>query len=271
MSRPLFSRIARWLIRRYPTKWRARYESEFVALLDESPAGVADVAELTRGLLVEHARALVSTVARASRTLSILAMLRPAFVIAVVATAVVGGYLLRRWQPGFVQFAHLAQLFYAAVLFTLIGVRIYFRRRQSPASPYSHELLPAWLGLIGLPITFVAILFFEWTYVESAFQLRNYWLHRFSLIWLYCMIVGNLASGFWPVQALKAFERLQGVEEQLRAAQKWVKGCHEMIALGVPSPLADAEANVERWTRERDKALEEAEQFGYRARFKPAK
>lgn len=207
---------------------------------------------MARGLLIEHARALMTSVERASRTLSILAVLRPALVVAVVATAIVGGYLLRRWQPGFVQFSDVGQGFFTAVLVTLIGVRIYFRRRQSPASPYSHQVLPAWLGLVGVPITFVAILFYEWTYVESAFQLRNYWLLRFTFIWLYCMVVGNLSSGFWPVQALKAFEHLQGVEEQLRAAQKWVNGCHEMIARGVPSPLAEAEAELERWMRERD-------------------
>jgi hypothetical protein len=41
-----------------------------------------------------------------------------------------------------------------------------------------------------------------------------------------------------------------------------------MIAQGVSSPLAQAQAEVDRWTRERDDVLERVRAQGYGSRFR---
>ena len=270
MTRRPLSRIARRLIRMYPQAWRERYEEEMVALLDESPAGFADVAELARGLLLEHVRALVLSIDRASRSVTILAALRPTFVVAVTASAIVGGYLLRRW-PAPPAFSDVAFWLWAVLVLAFVVTKSILDRRRRRSTPHARSVFPVRGGLIALPVAFLVIVFYEWAYVESPSDLDRYWSHRLVRVFSDLLIVRYLSSGLWPgEELLAAFNHLEATEVQLRAAQKWVKGCHEMIALGVPSPLADAEAEVERWTRERDKALAQAEQFGYRARFRRA-
>ena len=46
------------------------------------------------------------------------------------------------------------------------------------------------------------------------------------------------------------------------------KAADTMIALGVPSPLGEAEAQVAHWIRQRDAARERFHALGYRARFR---
>ena len=58
--------------------------------------------------------------------------------------------------------------------------------------------------------------------------------------------------------------------QRIKWAQRWVDGCNTMIAQGVPSPLAEAEAQVDRWSRDRETALSRLQQLGYRARFEPS-
>jgi hypothetical protein len=266
----ILSRTSRWLLRHYPRAWRARYEDEFLALLDESPAGVADVVELARGLLFEHVRALIASVDRASRSLTLLAALRPTFIVVFTTAAVAAGYLLRRWQPGLTSLSGLAYWLYVSLLVVWILKYISLIRRQRGKARFV-PALPAWAGLVGLPIVFLTIAFYEGAHVESGIHLEHYWRDRFSQIFMYGLIVTRLSWGIWPGKdLLAAFDALEATEVQLRAARKWVQGCRETIATGVPAPLADAEAEVERWTRERDKALAKAEQLGYRARFRRA-
>ncbi len=50
MMRPVIS----LLLRLYPTRWRARYGDEFVALLEERPLGPFDVADVLLGALDAH-------------------------------------------------------------------------------------------------------------------------------------------------------------------------------------------------------------------------
>jgi hypothetical protein len=48
---------ARFLVRLYPRAWRARYEDEILALVDETGLSFSELLDLTRGALVEHVRA----------------------------------------------------------------------------------------------------------------------------------------------------------------------------------------------------------------------
>jgi hypothetical protein len=67
---------------------------------------------------------------------------------------------------------------------------------------------------------------------------------------------------------LLTFSELTALEARLRAARQFVDGCHDMIAKGVPSPLADAEAELDRVSRERDTARARLHALGYRARLR---
>jgi hypothetical protein len=62
---------------------------------------------------------------------------------------------------------------------------------------------------------------------------------------------------------------LAGSERGIRSAQQLVDGCHGMIAKGVPSPLAEAEAALTKAKRFREDAFERLQALGYRARFRP--
>ncbi len=55
--------------------------------------------------------------------------------------------------------------------------------------------------------------------------------------------------------------------DQVKAARQWVDGCQTMIAKGVPSPLEQAQAQLDRGLQDRDVAIEQLHQLGYRARF----
>jgi hypothetical protein len=61
---------------------------------------------------------------------------------------------------------------------------------------------------------------------------------------------------------------LSVAEHELKAAHMWVEGCKTLIAQGVPSPLDEAQALVDRWTGQRDEARARLHNVGYRARFR---
>ena len=54
------SRLVRWLLRLYPREWRARYEEELVAMLEERPTSVADLFDTALCALDAHARPQIS-------------------------------------------------------------------------------------------------------------------------------------------------------------------------------------------------------------------
>lgn len=56
-------RVARWLIRCYPARWRARYADEVLALIDDAGMSMFGLVDLARGALGERAREACSRVA----------------------------------------------------------------------------------------------------------------------------------------------------------------------------------------------------------------
>lgn len=95
--------LASALVRRYPLAWRERYEAEVLALLEDSPPGIRDLLELTRGLFVERVKSWVEPGEHPYRTFIVLrgcvSVLRvlPAIVL-VVGTALAGDAI--RMQVG---------------------------------------------------------------------------------------------------------------------------------------------------------------------------
>jgi hypothetical protein len=264
-------RAAQRLVHRYPRPWRERYEDEVLALFEESPPGFRDVAELTRGLIVERARAALAADDRPGRTLKLLALMRPAVALAAVVMAMTLGYLLRRGQPAPAAVVEIATWAYGAFAVLLYPALLWLGRRQS-SSEIGFPLAPAgppW-AVVFLPAFFAIVVALEWgNWGDPTPRNRDWeWVWTILRTYLHGVMAAYLAAAVLPGRRLlRALMLLNGVEEQLKAAEKWVAGCHEMIALGVPSPLAEAQAELQKWQRERDEALARVQQLGYRARF----
>ena len=114
MIAPMTHRLARRLLRLYPRAWRARYEGEVLALVEQSGLSSWEAIDLARGAIVEHGRSagvalltyLSQTRLERMTTQSGLARFGPwptgalAMALAAVlqvASATIGGALARRW------------------------------------------------------------------------------------------------------------------------------------------------------------------------------
>jgi hypothetical protein len=229
---------------------------------------------LTRGLLVERARELLSADDRPVRTGTMIALLKLAFVLSFIAGAIGLGLGIRRmtgpWSDSAREIGTVMFMLWVIVYFVAL-----FRARRKPWSSSEPPYDPA-TGAVLLASLFASLAFvvagqllasddpslhggFAWYSVYSP------WTNLF----LYTNFLTDLCASLWPSrQLLRSFAELRGAEQQLRSGQQWVDGCHEMIAKGVPSPLAEAEAQVVLATRRRDEIKERIHSLGYRARFR---
>ena len=260
------------VLRRYPPAWRERYDGEITALVEDSPLRWRDVAELVRGMLAERARELVQSDERPKRTALVLSALRFLFGFAFVGSALVVAGLMRRATGALSEAAAEMVVFAWVPLFVAFIVVLWRIRTGPPFGP--HPSYPAWATFVMLPIWLLLLTVpawaVGWSRSESAFLPG--WLSNLTPIYnlfLFGAVAVSLAGGLLPGrQLLFAFSQITAVEAQLRSAQQLVDGCHEMIAKGVPSPLAEAEAARDRLVREREAARARLHGLGYRARFR---
>lgn len=267
----MMRRLAASIVERYPLPWRERYANELLALIEDSPPRVRDLGELVRGLLVERARALIEDADHPARTATILSSMQPVFVIAFMAVASLTGWVLRAWRgplaPGL---SELGIWTIGAFVVAFFVSKVLFWRRQRQTPGFSGTIFPAWAGLALLPILFVGIALTVWGDWAFWTGVPIPGLRLFFYAWTYGMLAGELSAAFWPgQQMLQAFGRLAWTESQVKSARTWVEGCNTMIAQGVPSPLAEAQAQFNQWSREREAAFAQLQQLGYRARFAP--
>jgi len=266
-------RLAQALVRRYPAAWRERYEQEVSGLIDDTSIRFGDLAELLRGLLTERARELVSADDRPMRTAATIGFLKVGFVLAFLGSAIGLGLGLRQLTGPWSEAAREAGATAFAVwfvVFVVVGIRARRRPAFSSFPPYNPGT-----GAVLLASVFASLVFV----VAGRVLVHSYqgrgglaWVSRYSAliqVFLYTNLLTDLCASLWPSRKLlQALAELQVFEGRLKASQKWVDGCHEMIAKGVPSPLREAEAQVEHWTRARDAARERVHALGYRARFR---
>jgi hypothetical protein len=264
-------RLAQALVRRYPAAWRERYEQEVSGLIDDTSIRFGDLAELLRGLLTERARELVSSDDRPTRTAATIALMKVGFVLAFIGSAVGLGLGLRQLTGPWSETTRVNSSIAVVVgylVFVLSATRARRRPLFSSLPPYS----PA-TGAVLLASMFGALVFV----VAGELLSSDGQAHRDSFVrywpWIQILLYSNFLTDFcaslWPSrQLLQAFAELQVFEGRLKVSQKWVDGCHEMIAQGVPSLLREAEDQVEEWTRKRDAARERVHALGYRARFR---
>jgi hypothetical protein len=264
----MLRRLARAIVLRHPAPWRERYEAEVLALIEDSPVRPRDLGELVRGLLMERARALIEDADHPTRTARLLGSFQPLFVIVFLTTAWSLGAGLREWAGE--QSTVLSEIgmvvAVACVLATLVMKFVLLRGQRWD---HGRPALPSWAGLMLLPVFFGSIVLCAWGN-WAGFTQGPIWVRLFIWAFIFGAEIADLSSAFWPGRGmLQAIGRLSWAEAQIKTARQWVEGCHTMIEKGIPSPLAEAQAQVDRFSRDRESALAELQQLGYRARFSP--
>jgi hypothetical protein len=266
-------RLAQALVRRYPTAWRERYEREVSALIDDTSIRFGDLAELLRGLLTERARELVSADDHPTRTAATIGLLKFGFMLAFIGSSIGLGLGLRQltgpWSESTREVGATAFLVWF-VVFVIVALRARRRPAFSSFPPFNPGTGALLLASLFCSLVFVAAgQVLDRTYHDNSGMT---WFSKYSpliQVFLYTNFLTDLCASLWPSRKLlKALAELQVFESRLKTSQKWVDGCHEMIAQGVPSPLREAQEQVDHWTRERDAARERAHDLGYRARFR---
>lgn len=264
----MLRRLARAIVLRYPQPWRERYEDEVLALIDESPARTRDLGELIRGLFVERAMALIEDADHPPRTANLLGALQPLFVIVFMATAWGVGVGLREWPATLPTVVNgIGMGVTIACLFATLVMKFVLLRRHR--WEYGSPIPSPWVGLTLLPFFFVGIVLCAWGgWADLTPASTPPWVRL--LIWGFILgaEIAELSSAFWPGRRmLEAIGRLSGADAQIKTARQWVDGCHTMIAKGVPSPLDQAQAQLDEGIRKRELALAQLHQLGYKARF----
>jgi hypothetical protein len=270
-------RLAHAIVRCYPLAWRERYEPEVCALIDDSSMRLRDLAELVRGLLTERARELVSSDDRPKRTLLIVSLMKPVWAVTFVGCAAATGLGIQLLTGPWSERAQETTA-WGVLAFVIVFVVALIRLRVRPwfASTDSAPPYPAWVGVTLLPCLFIVLASMVAARIAgpSPDDARSSlgWVGRYSPLlnwWFYATWAADLSSSLWPTQRLLlAFSAVSVLEGRIKGAEQWVDGCKEWIAKGVPSPLADAEAQLALAKRRLEEARERVHSVGYRARFR---
>jgi hypothetical protein len=257
--------IALAIVRRYPKPWRDRYEGEVSALIEDSDVRVRDLGELVRGLVTERTRELLSDDVRPKRTAAVLNWMPAIFIALLTAAAAGAGLMLRVLANPLPPVAGVTVL----ALVNLTGVVVYtllvLRGRRNPQA----RQWPAWLTAVVVSSWFGLTVLIAWGGISNLFSSDLQGWARMLQCWVWAVLLMEMATKIVPGrQMLQALTDLNYAEEQIQMNEAWVRSCHEWIAKGVPSPLAQAESQVERYARERDDARERLARLSYRARFR---
>ncbi len=265
-------RLATSIVNRYPASWRERYEEEVLALIEDSPVRLSDLGELVRGFIIERMRALIADADHPRRTAVLLGGMQPLFVVGFVMCAFGTGVALRNWvAPSGTAKVVVMAVWLAWCLAFWPVVLSRFQRRWKGPFPRS-PIFSARTGLALMPPLFAIIAMFEWASVSSSPSTVSpaveYGLNVVRNLYYQGVAAAVLSMAFWPGRRmLHAIGAVEQASKQLTVSKTWVDSCHAMIARGIPSPLQEAEAQVERWTRKRDDSLAQVESLSYRSRF----
>jgi len=259
----MMTRLARAIIRRYPFAWRERYEGEVLSLLDDSPVAPVDVLELSRGLIVERAKALIEPADHPAltdwgfRTVAGLINIAPAVTI-VVGGAALGGQLAR-WLGDPPQAVPLIAV---ACCLVVLVIDIGARRVKGVALPRSINLA---LGVRHC----LFMVMWHWSWTPSASVPANvhkmfYW----SQLWVWTTVAHRLLGWRFPWRPMcDAVEKYQEALLAVRDAQSDVDRCRASNERLAQFHLQPALETLTQRERERDEARAIVETYGYRARF----
>lgn len=270
----MLRRLARAIVLRYPQPWRARYEDEVLALIDDSPVRFGDLGELVRGLIVERAKALIEPGDSPRLSAFVFRSIAVVVRIAPSVSLIVGAALLAevaRQSAG--QPSEIVAIAGALVLLTVV-TGFYWRawptRSKDPAVP-DYRLFPAGARVAMLTALFVGTFLVQWGVWWSdsrpePLSVVNRWIR----LWVYIIIADHLTAGFWPWRPmLEAFSQYQSAIRDLRWAHMEVDRCRGLVEDRAvePQALANAEIARDRLIRKRDEAAAILHGYGYRAKF----
>jgi hypothetical protein len=259
--------LASALVRRYPLAWRERYEPEVLALLEDSPPGLRDLLELTRGLLVERVKSWVEPGEHPYITFLVfrtsLALMRvlPAVVLAVGA-ALLGDSIRVQVGPPPEDVENLA------LAGLLVALGIYYRRyfavvwRTMGTSPADRDaewrftLFPKrWaLPLAGLFVVCIVVMFWTPPWQNTRTPPFFHWWRWLSLyIWI--GPIHSLLAG--PMQWRAFFSALEAYMATI-----------EGLVLHYTLPGSGPDQRRIQLEARRDALRATLDGYGYRARFR---
>jgi hypothetical protein len=267
--------LARAIVMRYPQPWRARYEDEVLALIEDSPVRFGDLGELTRGLIVERAKALIEPgdsprlAAFVFRFIAVVVRIAPSVAL-IVGAAALAEMARRNFGIPSENVSIAGVLILASVLVGFCWRKLATRSQHRWVDPVYH-LFPASARVAMLSALFVGTFLMQlgdegWEPRSQFLQIVNRWLR----LWVYIAIADGLTSGFWPWRPmLDAFGQYQSAVRDLRWAHMEVDRCRALVEdRAVESQaLADAEIARDRLVRKRDEAAAILHGYGYRAKF----
>lgn len=265
MRSGLLQRAARRVVLGYPEPWRERYEGEVIALLEDSPARLRDVADLARGLVVERARSMFEPGDRPVllATLVFLAGLARATVIA--APPILAGRAAHNWLgPAPREVATFTTLAIVVFVLTVIAARV-FRKYLSTVVSFESGMARLsgragrfYLALV-LPLTF--LLSWSWANLIQAL----------GLLWWFSPVWDQIAARrSWQVEMARAVHDVLTARQELKWALIELERCERLVADGMPAPLQGARNAVTLLERQRDEAMATLHSLGYRATLRMA-
>ena len=265
MPDSFLQRAARRVVSGYPQPWRDRYESELLALLEDSPARVHDVVDLARGQVVERVRSLFEPGERPTLLATAVFVAGLARALAITLPPILAGlavqYSLGPAPRTVARFAILGPLLYVVLI---IVVR--FARNDSanstPVGPrkplFSEHARLLYVGTASIPIAFLM----SWS-SENILQ-------AFNPLWMFAPVWHQLsAQRPWQVEMARAVAQMRAARHQLKWALMELERCEALVAAGVPAPIETAREVIARLEREEEDALATLHGLGYRATLHP--
>ena len=255
-------RAARRVVRGYPLPWRERYEGELLALLEDSPARLRDVFDLTRGLVVERARALFEPGDHPGVLATLAAVAAFARGLVIAAPPILAGLAAREWlgpAPRAVErFAIFASLVFICVLVAVRVLRAHLPAVFEPGEPRAR--LSHWAGLVYLGLAIPIAFLLSWS--------SNHVLQGLNPLWMFAPVWDRLATRRpWQIEIARAVHQMRTAQNELDWALMERTRCERLAHDGLPAPLEQARDAVARLERQRDEALATLHGLGYRARL----
>ena len=259
----MMTRTARVVVRLYPFAWRERYADEVLALLDDSHVRLADVFELSRGLIVERAKSLIEPAEHPTltdwgfRAVAGVIGIAPAVTL-VVGGATLGGQLARWLGKPSDTLSLIAVAACLVVLVVDVGARRVFRVELSRAIN---------LALVFAICLFTVIWRWGWTPTDSVpahFHTGFSW----PQLWIWTLVAHRLLGSRFPWRPMfDAVERYQEMLLAVRDARAEVDRCRASTERVAQWRLQPALETLAKREQDCDEARAIVNRYGYRPRF----
>lgn len=269
--------LASALVRRYPLAWRERYEAEVLALLEDSPPGLRDLLELTRGLVVERVKSWVEPgehpAALTWTVWPLLWLVRIAPAVVLLVLAMTAGQAIRQYAgepPEMLQWTYPLLLIGPVVYYEVrVWRRVDDDAATAPWRRYRFFSVSERVCLVGL--TLVGIVIMQWSPIPgirggaARFAEASHWLRL--AMWSGLVFVQLMRALPWQ-QMWNALDEYRTVTSHLRWARMELDRCRTLAGPEGARQLEAAEREWHALEHRRQAALDVMHSYGYRATFK---